>query len=156
MHRLRKKYWIRGAGIFLILSIFLFNAVAVFMNSAPRMADSKVTVVEEAIDATSLLNSHVICVHHPEGCPKDCLCPKLNPGVDVKSHQPLSGSVHEPYWVNCSEQGSIERSVFSSLFIPNTGEISLVVEPVVVLLTTMGANFAPNPCLAPPSKVPIS
>jgi hypothetical protein len=42
-----------------------------------------------------------ICPHHPQGCPRDCLCPKLHPDADGEGSAVAAG----PALVQCTERG---------------------------------------------------
>jgi hypothetical protein len=62
------------------------------------------------------LHSMEICSHHPNGCPKDCMCPKLS-ATENESPDSKNGRVAQPYLARCTEKDSIESPPTFSNFL---------------------------------------
>ncbi len=72
-----------------------------------QAADTNLTpVAANAIAVTDLKpGEREICEHHPEGCPKACLCPKIRVQSDgsVAEESPLQARTRGPALTACSE-----------------------------------------------------
>jgi hypothetical protein len=101
------------------------------------------------------------CAHHPDGCPKSCLCPKthVHPESEtgsVDAQAARYGSVlGETSWTTCNDEGSPSVSPVFAVFltepafqVPNlqtTGSLTCSGTPV--------PRAVPS---APPQKIPIA
>lgn len=95
------------------------------------------------------------CHHHPEGCPKDCFCPKMedgNPAAGQASQEPLLA--RETRLVQCTEGSAQEaQPLLLAMVAPGLTEAqaSLLSERA---LPRLQSRLPPRPELDSPGPVP--
>ncbi len=129
----------------------LLNAFSTGFEIVRAFRESPVAAAAIRIDKTL-----EICPHHPEGCPKSCLCPKTRIHMDESndSAPQHSSTLNEPSWVTCNEGGTSLNAPAFALFIATEGvEIPWFasIQQILVL-----PDFLPRSIsAAPPQKIPI-
>jgi hypothetical protein len=94
-----------------------------------------------------------VCEHHPDGCPRVCLCPKIDPAGRDGDGESL-GRVREPSLVNCTAQGPMGELPAFDMFIPGSSALpQMPVSDAPLLIAYRGAplSFYRDP----PEKIPI-
>jgi len=92
-----------------------------------------------------------ICPHHPHGCPRDCMCPKIA-SAEV-SQGKGSGFLREPAFVICTEQGAKGTSPSAPIFL--ACPILIPGFPTVSTWLSGGAFIIHDFFQEPPQKIPI-
>ena len=138
-------------GFAALFCVFALNVAPWGIQSFHSFTD--LTVKDVAISVPKMIAT---CPHHPDGCPKDCMCPKtfLTLGGHDDDERRASGSLHEPAWVTCSENGPESLSFSSAEFLPSTSGVDLIFA-FVFLFQTRELFVPPNPLREPPQKIPI-
>jgi len=109
------------------------------------------------------------CPHHPEGCPKSCLCPKtmihLHAKSGAKSLTPAtapsskpastSGVLVETAWVTCNAEGSAESGPVFSVFVAEPA-FELAAFTAFQSVQADHAEATLEAEQAPPVKIPIA
>lgn len=141
----------RNTGVLTLLCAFILNIAAWGVQTYDFL--SQTTVAEVAITVKTIETCH----HHPHGCPKECLCPKTLVTIGEESGTPAenSGTLHEPAWVTCTEQGPESLTPSFAVFIPESICILPVFKATVFHMVD-GVNFIPDTFQKPPQKIPIS
>ena len=140
----------QNTGVITLLCAFIFNFAAWGIQTYNFL--SQTSVADVAITVKTIETCH----HHPHGCPKECLCPKTLITIGEKGCAPAEnpGTLHEPAWVTCTEQGpeSLTPS-FAVFIVENT--CTLPILETVTMAKTDGRISMPETFQEPPLKVPI-
>jgi hypothetical protein len=146
-----------------ILAAWLLNfAVALEWNAGELRGPSATPVEAAAIDAPAASIGIETCHHHPEGCPKSCLCPKTrivpegasSVASDESVASPREATLNEPSWVTCSEDAPHAWSPAFAVYIPASG-IDLRLAATTSDLAEWRAPVAPRVAPEALLKVPI-
>jgi hypothetical protein len=141
--------WVRGAIASALLFACSLNTVMGILAGFHGHEDK-----EAVAHAIEVPGAKEICHHHPEGCPKDCFCPKITSGIEPES--PHTGTLREPALVNCTEDAAVSASPQFSIFLPDPVWEMLQALEAIGLLKPVDPRGLPNPFRDPPQKVPIA
>ena len=111
-----------------------------------------------SLTSKQILNSapQGICVHHPQGCPRNCLCPKIHPEAHADYEETIHQSIlNEPTLVNCTELNAKSTSPTSTIFLP-TPHISIFIFDSLHSFIKSHCDSIVSRTYDPPQKVPIS
>lgn len=144
----------RGLGLSAMLALWTLSPVLHLLQEAwehlrpaSAVASMRIEVKEQA---------PAICHHHPEGCPKDCFCPKIKPpepSREMPAIQP--GSFHEPTLVHCT-QGDASHSGPGLIALALDGRPEWATPEVRTENPELRRILLPqSPCLDTPWKVPL-
>ena len=143
-----------SSGILRLATVMLLGAMAVHGGGiALDIVDAfKQSPVEQAAIAVSTLE---VCPHHPQGCPKSCLCPKTHLRVEKGGTTPARPStLNEPSWVTCNEGNPANAPQFFGLFLGEAClEVGLPVSAPLIL--SIEESTIPSAFHDPLLKVPI-
>ena len=159
----------------LLLGVWSLNPSLYFLNSLISQGWGQKAGIS-AIAANSIQAPQMkkeICHHHPQGCPKDCFCPKIHP--DEGGAPDLSGdisggisgdisgdisvkreSIHQPVLVQCTEDSAAAG--------PTAGATALAVPILEIRMPFWAVGNCPGPLIPsllespqePPLKIPIA
>jgi hypothetical protein len=106
-----------------------------------------------AVEATAIETGAALefCPHHPEGCPKECMCPKIRSEADSDD----VGSVRQPTLARCSGKAKVPAAEALGGGLPlEPDRIALLprAEPVAPARATTPSD----PFREDPAKVPIA
>lgn len=98
---------LRLPGMILLLGFWSLAPLTGILQDTLARFQEPAAVESARIEAPSA--AHEICHHHPEGCPKDCFCPKITtrgePAAHADHDHPL---LKEPLLVRCTEGSDLE------------------------------------------------
>jgi hypothetical protein len=116
-------------------------------------AYSRTAVELAAIDTPKSLET---CHHHPQGCPKDCFCPKTTVRVEAAedASAPVSGILQESSWVNCNEEGSTSTAPAYAVFVAEPG-VHVFLTMLIVGTVAQATRGEVRAVSNPPQKIPI-
>lgn len=85
----------RSAALSLLLALWVASPISGLLRAAWTASHRETEVEAARIRAGGAAER---CHHHPEGCPRECLCPKIqdSPGEETPG-------VRETAWVQCNE-----------------------------------------------------
>lgn len=94
------------------------------------------------------------CHHHPEGCPKDCFCPKVVAEPSGHDHTEAASNLLEPSLVQCTESspGESAPQLMASWLQPLPGIPDL--RGMARKVSAAATASARDPFLDPPLPVP--
>lgn len=148
--------------IFGMASIHPFAALASLARELIRQAEAQTLVSTHAIKVTGAEHGHEhgsdrersVCHHHPEGCPKNCYCPKITITANSPAKPPNHGGISVPTLSQCIENPAGAFSEFSTLLFPMpTWDYSLF-DPLLELKPEDTASPLDRH-QDPPQKIPI-
>jgi hypothetical protein len=104
--------------------------------------------------AISVPKTVEVCHHHPQGCPKSCMCPKMHMAMGHDAPSKAAGTLNEPTLVNCTEQGPQSTVQGFAVFIPEP-TLSIQDFNSFVFKLTDGKTFLSSAVQKAPQKIPI-
>ena len=141
-------------GLGILFCVFALNTVPWGIQLFQSFSET--TAADVAIAFPKTAKTIATCPHHPHGCPKECMCPKIYVTVGDTDHdeQEASGSLREPTLVTCTESGAQSLTSFHAVFLPATPPADLIFTSVS-RFDFWKNNSLPNPLDEVPQKIPI-
>ena len=143
---------LRGAGGIVLLFLCGFMPITRLIQLAIEWSHEETVVAATEIQVTGTPTP--ICHHHPEGCPKDCFCPKIVPEDSEPAHAHEGGTVREASLVRCTEHapGDFAPHLTAAWLDPITGFPDLQGPAGKILAAATASAHAPY--FDPPLPVP--
>lgn len=150
---------LRAVGAMMLLGVWALNPSLYFLKSLLGQHDGMSAIAANAIQAPQ--QKKEICHHHPQGCPKDCFCPKILPdeggATDISDEiSDKRESIHQPILVQCTEDNAAAG--------PPAGVTALANPVREIRMPFWVVGRCPNPLIPslleapqePPLKIPIA
>lgn len=146
----------RLPGIFLLLGLWSFTPLTGILGEAwehlhPTEVASALIEIESPAPER--------CHHHPEGCPKDCFCPKITDEASHSHEEPAeapAATLAEPMLVQCTEGTPDDRPPALLALWPVVTPMLPLVALSSDLSLPVSSSLPRDPFQDPPFQVPRS